>query len=317
MPSGVDVRRLWAVRVAKIPVMPTLVLAVLRTPRRAAVHLHLGQALVPELVWLATRLRRQRLIVHFHLDIGPSGLFGKVFVLYKALVLSHVLRAADRVVCLSDEQFSFLTEELGLRPEAVCVVPNAVDERFAVERLPTATPLARPLRLLFVGRLSAQKNLPRLLDAMALVREPVELAIVGDGELRSLVEARLGPTGLRNVELLGRLDGEALLDRYRWADALVLTSDHEGMPLVLLEAMAAGLPIVATDVPGIRTTVGDDALVVAATPEAVAAAIERLARDDDLRAELASRGRHRAGSHSWELLLDRLDAVYDGPSASR
>jgi glycosyltransferase involved in cell wall biosynthesis len=306
---GVEVRRLRALRVAKIPVMPGLVWALLRLPRRSTLHLHLGQALVPELVLLAARLRGHRLVVHFHLDIEPSGPLGALFASYKRRVLPRVLRAAGRVVCLTEEQAEHLVGTVGVARGRVRVVPNAVGEQF---RVTGRTPHDGALRLLFVGRLSAQKNLPRLLDAIGAVESPVQLTIVGDGELRPYVEERL--RALPGVILAGQLDGERLLDEYRWADALVLTSDHEGMPLVLLEAMSAGLAVVANDVPGIRATVGEDALVVNPTAEDVAAGIDRLARDPQLRADLAARGRARAERHTWASLLDTLEQIYDDPS---
>lgn len=304
----VPVRRLRALRVAKIPVMPGLVPALLRTPADAVLHLHLGQALVPELTLLAARRGHRRLVVHFHLDIEPSGPFGAVFSSYKKHVLPHVLRAAWRVVCLTEEQADLVVSRYGVAREAVRVVPNAVPDGFA---LPDHPAHDGPLRVLFVGRLSAQKNLTRLLDALALLAVPAQTAVVGDGEERELVERRLRDPALAHVTLCGQLDGQALLDRYAWADVLVLTSDREGMPLVLLEAMAAGVAVVATDVPGVRATVGDDALVVPPTATAVADALARLAADPALRADLVRRGRLRAARHTWAATLDALEAVYD------
>jgi glycosyltransferase involved in cell wall biosynthesis len=135
--------------------------------------------------------------------------------------------------------------------------------------------------------------------------------VVGDGDLRPEVAAQRARLGLTNVELVGRRTGDALVQAYRWADALVLTSDREGMPLVLLEAMAASLPVIATDVPGVRETVGEAGLLVDPEPSALAAAIDRLAVDEALRARLARAGAHRAGDHSWATLRGTLDDVYD------
>ena len=131
----------------------------------------------------------------------------------------------------------------------------------------------RPYRLLFVGRLSGEKNVNRLLDTVGLLDRPFEFVIVGDGEQGDDAQAsgrRRRPTGIRFV---GQQSGEALVDWYHWADVLVSTSDGEGMPLVFLEAMAAGVPIVGTDVPGSRETLAGVGTVVPPSAPALAEAL--------------------------------------------
>jgi phosphatidylinositol alpha-mannosyltransferase len=169
--------------------------------------------------------------------------------------------------------------------------------------------------LLFVGRLSPQKNVPRLIDAVALATRPVELTIVGDGSERRPLEASAARRGLRNVRFVGAAHGDELAAYYRRADAFILASDKEGMPLAVLEAMAAGLPVIATDVPGVRETVGDDGLVVTPSAPAVAAAIDRLASDRVLMARLANRSRARGSTAGWESRIDSLEALYEEVAA--
>jgi glycosyltransferase involved in cell wall biosynthesis len=135
---------------------------------------------------------------------------------------------------------------------------------------------------------------------------------VGDGEQRAALDHLLAELGLSGVRMVGRQTGDDLLSWYRWADAFVLTSDKEGMPLVLLEAMAAGLPIVATDVAGVADTVGGDALLATPDPEALGAAIDRLAGDPALRAELARRSFERSRRYAWSTLIGTLLNVYEG-----
>ncbi len=311
--GALTVRRHRSLEVAHTPLSPGLVAGLLRAPRSAIVHVHVAQAFTPEAVWLTSLIRRRRYIVHFHLDIDASGPAGIVLPAYKALIFARVLRAAERVVVLSGEQADFVQERYGVRPERVVIVPNGVGaprEPDPAERTGVREDDDGMLRLLYVGRLAAQKNIPRLIDAFSRVRAPVVLAIVGDGELREWTERAVAERGLANVRVVGpRRDG-ALAAWYRWADAFVLASDKEGMPLVVLEAMAAGLPVVATDVPGTRELVDGVGLLAAPEPAALAAAIDRIATEPGLRADLAGRSAACAATHSWESRLAVLEDVY-------
>jgi len=308
--GSLRIRRHRAVEVAHTPVAPGLLFRLLRLPRSAIVHVHVAQALVPEMVWLAAVLRRRPFVAHFHLDVEPSGPLGGLFAVYKRRILPATLRAAARVIALSPEQAEFLVATYGLAPSRVVVVPNGVGPEFVVPS-DGRDPRGGAVRLLYVGRLSPQKNLPRLLSAIAEVSAPVELVVVGDGEERANVVDLIERLGLRNVRLVGPQRGPALVGWYRWADVFVLASDREGMPLVLLEAMAAGLPIVATDVPGTRELVGDAGLLTGCHPAALAAGLDTVARDPDLRARLAAASRRRGGTKTWTGLMPDIQSVYE------
>ncbi|MFD7734719.1 glycosyltransferase family 4 protein [Kitasatospora phosalacinea] len=307
--NGIAVRRHRAVRIAHTAVPPGLLAALLRAPRGTLLHLHCAHALLPELVALAAGLRGHRVVLHFHLDVDASGPLGRLLPLYKKHLLSRAMRAAAAVIALTDEQAAFVRDAYRVPAERVHVVPNGVGAEFF-------HPLreqrgGRPLRLLTVGRLSAQKNVDRLLEALALVREPVRAVIVGDGELRPRLLAKAAALGLRDVEFTGALHGAELLAAYAAADAFVLSSDREGMPLVLLEAMAAGLPVIATDVPGTAELVGTTGLLAAPEPAALAAAIDRAAADPALRRTLAERGAEVAARHSWGAVAEQVEKVYE------
>lgn len=307
------VRRYRSLEVAHTPLAPGLLAGLLRAPRSAIVHAHVAQAFTPEAVWLTSLLRRRRFIVHFHLDIDASGRAGWVLPAYKRLIFGRVMRAAERVVVLSDEQAGFVRERYSVRPERIVVVPNGVaptGEADPAERTGVGDDDAGRLRLLYVGRLAAQKNIPRLIDAFSLVTEPVAFAIVGDGEDRAWLDRTIAERGLTDVRVVGPRREGALAAWYRWADAFVLASDKEGMPLVVLEAMAAGLPVVATDVPGTRELVGGVGLLAEPDPAALAAAIDRIAREPELRAELGRRSRACAAQNTWESRLTVLEDVY-------
>lgn len=177
-------------------------------------------------------------------------------------------------------------------PDRVHVIPNGVDtSRFTpAERRRDAV-----RQVLYVGRLEAEKNLDTLLAAAAklTVRFPVRLTVVGAGSLRAELGARAEALGV-GVEFAGVVDHRLLPDRFREADVFVLPSFTEGHPKSLIEAMASGLPCVASDCPGNRALVteGDTGLLFdARSPDALATALERVLGDEALARTLGIRAR--------------------------
>ena len=241
------IRRLRAFEVANLPVAPSMFLRCLKIPSRNIVHVHVAQALIPELVWVSRWLRRGKFVAHFHLDVAPSGRFGRVFVWYKRIILGHTLRAAVKVIALSTDQAKSLEQTYRVSADKIAVIPNGIGSEFSPEPQPDSS-RDRPLRVLYVGRLSPQKALPRLIHAMAAMTQPVEALLVGEGDERPTIENLVRRYLPDNVQLPGHRQGDELVATYQWADVFVLPSDREGMPLVALEAMASGLPVIATDV---------------------------------------------------------------------
>jgi glycosyltransferase involved in cell wall biosynthesis len=163
----------------------------------------------------------------------------------------------------------------------------------------------RPL-LLAVGQLKPKKGFHHLLDACRILLErgsSFDCEIVGDGSLRAELAARIGELGLRSrVRLLGALPHEAVVKKYREATVFALPcvtgpdGDRDGIPNVILEAMAMGVPVVSTRHSGIPEAVEDGRtglLVPPGDPQEIATAIERLLGDPVLRERLGSRGRER------------------------
>jgi glycosyltransferase involved in cell wall biosynthesis len=313
--DGVRIVRHRSITVAHTAIAPGMPLSLLRIPRDATIHLHCSQALVPELVWLCARLRRMQYAVHFHMEVDASGALGVLLPFYKKHLFARTLRGAAAVITLTDAQAAFLNERYRVPPSRIHVVPNGVAPQFYLPPRDTAESVRQSaaLRLLYVGRLGAQKNVARLLDAMALTKESVTLRIVGDGNLRAGLESQAAELGLapHKVEFEGRLDGRDLLDAYAAADAFVLASDREGMALAAIEAMAAGLPVLATAVPGNADLLEGVGLLVEPTAQALAAGIDRLAADPALRGELAVRCADRAAAYSWDSVLAAVENVYD------
>jgi glycosyltransferase involved in cell wall biosynthesis len=210
----------------------------------------------------------------------------------------------------------------GVAPEHIDFVRNVVEVGPANGR-PDAVDGA-PVRLLFAGRLVAQKRPERFLRVVAklaaeLPPERLRARIAGDGPLRPEMETLAGTLGLGpdRLEFLGeRKDMDAV---YGDADLLMLTSDYEGTPNVLLEAMAHGLPFVATRVGGVPEIAGADRGLVADADdeEGLVRAARQLLTDPQRRREMGRKGKaYVADHHSLEALGRSLIDIY-GKVSSR
>ena len=223
---------------------------------------------------------------------------------------------------------------LGVPAERVTVIPNAVDlARFekGEDRTQTRRRLAIDrFAFLAVGRNHPQKDYPTLLDAAAALRqagsEPFQLLIAGR-DIRALQPevdrrglqgvVRLFEMGLLNFATAGptafALPPPAMIDLYRAADVFVMTSILEGFSSALLEAMAAGLPVVVADSPGSADFVREENsgwIVPPRDPAALASRLRELMQNAGARADLSSRSRSRASQFDWPAVVDRYLALY-------
>jgi glycosyltransferase involved in cell wall biosynthesis len=307
--------RLWVVRdralkVGNTPVVWRLCGRMLRhQPRPDIIHVHGGLAAVPEMVRLGAGLRGVPYVVHVHLMVRPSSRAGRILLpLYQRTLYGPFLRRAALVIVLTEAMRADVVATFGVPEDRVAVVPNGVDtERFA----PAPFAGRAPDELLFVGRLTAQKNPLAAVDAVARLGPGVRLRIVGEGELRPELERRIREGGLTNVVLQGRQDGPRLAEFYRRATAVVMPSSHEGLPLVMLEAMATGAPVVAYGLPELRETGGDAIVAVdPQTPEALATELAALLADPARRERLSDAAVARVAAYTWPKVVDRVDELY-------
>lgn len=290
-------------------------------PRMALSVIHAARAAKPDLLHthlvhgdvygaVAAQTLRLPLVSSRHNDdrylLGPFRHVDKVFA-----------RPARRIIAISDAVRSFL-ELAGLPPHKLITVRYGLDELPAEhsEVLPEdlAVPAGAPL-ILAIGRLTAQKDHPTLLRAFARARArhpDAVLAILGIGPLEAETRALVSSLGLeRSVLLPGRLEVRDWLER---ADIFAHTSRWEGFGLVLLEAMLASLPIVATRVSAVPEIVraGETGLVLeAGDVEGIAQAFDELLSDRDRARTLGEAGRRRAREHfSTARMADETIAVY-------
>ena len=273
--------------------LPTLraLLAELQVGSPHVLHTH--NPLPHQFGAMAKLLRRTQVLVHT--KHGRNAPEDRIAVAINRLCS----RATDMVVPVSENAADVARRIERVPERKLLVIHNGIEtERFTpVTRSDRAEP-----RGICVARLDAVKDIPSLLEAVARVRQACpgfRVDLVGDGPDRERIEATRTRLGLdAAVTLLGkRSDISALLQK---ADLFLLASISEGISLTLLEAMAAGLPIVATAVGGNREVVVDGEtgfLVPSRQPDAFADAVCRLLKSPELRLQMGAAARRRAESH--------------------
>ena len=234
------------------------------------------------------------------------------------------LRAASKVVTVC-RPFASDLEEIGVRPERIVVRHNSV-KNFSSAQDEVVVQLRQTLGIsentqvvLCVGRLSREKAQADLIEAAALMRREgrqgnVRFVVAGDGHDRQKLKDMAKSLLVEDWIIFAGQVAD-LVPYYTMADLVVLPSHTEGSPNVLLEAMAAGLPIIATAVGGVPEIVENEKqalLVEKRNPVALARAIERVLNDANLRKRLSEAARLSISSYSPEAYYDSILSLYQG-----
>lgn len=226
-------------------------------------------------------------------------------------IQSRIHAAAARIVVPSESVATRAVERARVPREKIVVIPNAIDaQRFAeVEHIPAQS---GEFRVGFVGRLDPIKSIPDLIASIPLLPANVRLSIYGDGAMRGQLAELIAKLRLSDrVTLRGAIRDPR--EAYREMDALVLPSQAEGFGLVLIEAMAAGIPVIGTDVDGIRDVVSADQnglLVGHGKPNQIAGAVSRIMTEPALRNSLVAKAKHEVASRfAWPPVVEAYRSV--------
>jgi len=280
--------------------------------RHRLVHIHAtvrGSAYRKALCVVLAKALGRKVVLQFHSGAGDIDFFGAGLRPSVKAFFRFAFARADVALAVSGASAAALRRTYG--PQAVEVVPNPA---------PSVDPPAAPREkegtqvLAYLGGFAnAAKGGDVLLEALALLSPdlPLEVVLAGPGEPdpagAALIES---DPRLTWIGWLGPDEKDALLRR---ATAFVIPSRSEGLPMALLEAMAYALPIVATAVGGMPEVVedGTEALLVEPEPAAIAAAVERLLADSDLRQRLSAAADAHARELGPEVIARRLASIYE------
>ncbi len=204
----------------------------------------------------------------------------------------------------------------GIQPAKLRYIPNGVD--LALWPMRGGPPSTGMPAVLCTGRFVARKRQADLVRAVAILRErglPVRVVFAGAGPTLPAVKALVSEEDLgSSVELLGNVDATTLREHFENSVAFCLVSTWEGMPAAVMEAMARGVPVVGSDVNGIRDLIEDSVtglLVACGDPTAIANALERLICDPDLCLRLAASARARIEQrHTLSIMVAEKSSLY-------
>jgi phosphatidylinositol alpha-mannosyltransferase len=269
------------------------------------VHAH--EPLTPSTSMWATLASTSPVVATFHSGAVRSRLYD-----VSAPILRRIARRLDIRIAVSEVAASAAGERIGGSFE---IVPNGIDVLRFAEAAPADLGPGR--RLLFVGRLDERKGFPTALDAFERVVDAgvdVRLVVAGDGPDRVAL-GRLPEAVRERVLMLGTVPNEQLPPYSAACEVFLGTAvGGESFGIVLVEAMAAGLAVVASDIPGYSEVVRHDTdglLVPPRDPAALAGAVIDVLADDDLAHRLRVAGRARSRTFDWGVVIERLESLYE------
>lgn len=263
------------------------------------VHVH--EPLVPSVSLIATLRAEVPVVATFHASADRSLGYAAA-----RPVLSRVARKLSARIAVSDAALALIR---GYFPDGYVTIPNGADlTRFQ----PGPERQESGRTIVFVGRLEPRKGLEVLLRACARLGAESEVVVVGSGPEEGRCRTLARRAGL-NVRFLGRVTSDELPAVLAGADVFCSPAlGAESFGIVLIEAMAAGAPVVCSDLPGYRSAAGDAARYVAPGDDrALAEALSTVLGDPAAARTMRARGIERAARFDWSHLVPRIEAVYE------
>lgn len=253
------------------------------------------------------------LVTHGDIFERPRGTFDPLVERYYRFVEPVACRRATVVLAIAPSLADAAVRN-GARRENVLVLPNGIDLEQYELRTPSADD-SRPLRILFMGRLAVEKGVDLLLDACNVLRREgilFHLDVVGGGVLEAQLRAHAAAADLGDcVTFHGHQPHAGTHRFFRYADVVCVPSRSEPQGLIVLEALASGLPVIGSDVGGIPTMVQHEqnGLLVQPTVTSLAEALRHVAKHREQLRSLAAAARPSVESFSWRKIVPRLAAI--------
>jgi glycogen synthase len=291
---------------------------ILRIKAPDLVHAHLGEDLAVVPLSLLGGRRGAPNVLTIHCDLAHTFAGGGI----RAVTLRSLgarleligARRASAVIVLSEGTRRAMIVA-GVAPDRLHVIPPGVVPELFEGPFDDPLPSVPRPRVLFVGRIARPKNVESLIGAFALLKSQANLILVGDGPDRGRIENLLRSKGLQaKTRITGFVRHEHVGAYLQHSDVLILPSVFEELGSILLEGMCAGVPVVASRLPGVASIVSDQRTGLLVRPgdeRELAAAIDRLLTDQALRRRLASQGREVARDFTWAAQARRIASIYE------
>lgn len=262
------------------------------------------------------------LVISYHMDVEGAGLLKAFFQIYSKLWMPRILKSAD-IIIVSSMDYVEASKLFDVREYSnIIELPFGADEEF---KSLVDKPLSPNLELLFVGGLDKAhyfKGLSILLEAFAKLLQIEKntnprLHIVGDGDLKEQYMALARSLGISDSVIFeGRLSDEKLIQSYQHADLTLLPSvdRSEAFGLVLLESMACGTPVIASNLPGVRSVVKEDETGLLVAPKSIDSLLEALQamiKNPETRIMMGKLASERVNEkYRWPKIIDTLEEIY-------
>jgi len=297
-------------RVAISPRLSTTITAMLDREKFDIIHLH--EPLMPMMCTTVLRMSRTANVGTFHAFDGKGYYAAKPF----SMFFNRWFNKLDGRIAVSKPAMEFVNKHY---PERYSIIPNGIDtDHFRPDVEPIEKYCDDKLNILFVGRLEKRKGADYLLKAYRRVKREIpqsRLIIVGPGtKLRDKYEKLVSKNGLRDVIFVGYTSYEELPRYYKTAHIFCApATGWESFGIVLLEAMAVGAPVVASNIAGYASILSEGAeglLVPPKDDERLAQALINLMKNESLRKEMGARGIRKASEFDWKKVSRRVLDYY-------
>ena len=266
--------------------------------------------------------KRFKLIIHYHMDTGNLSFFSKILSIFSKIIFKPLFKAADKITFASEDYIlkSKIKNFYQKNKQKFYLLPFGVDvDKFFPD---SSKKEKNKINILFVGGLDKAhyfKGVDVLLKALEnILNDKIILNIVGQGDMSDEYKKTAKNTGIEKyVNFLGGVDDEELIRNYQKADIFVLPSinSHEAFGVVLLEAMACGVPVIASNLSGVRSVFKDKQEGLFARPCDIFDLKEKiniLIFDKNFRKQMGVNARRLAcEKYSFKILKERLEEIYD------
>ncbi|MCD4760354.1 glycosyltransferase family 4 protein [bacterium] len=292
------------------------------------IHLHYPFFGGSEIIYFLDKIKDLKLVVTYHMDVKGTGLMSKFFEWHTDHVMPRILDSADKIIVTSWDyaRNSDLKERLQAEPDKFVEIPCGVNHllfkpRYRDKEIVNQYELHNKKVILFVGALDKAhyfKGINILIQAIKKIgdRDDFRLLIVGDGNLRESYQSLVNSLGLgKKIIFVGFVPDDLLPKFHSIADIFVLPSidKSEAFGIVSLEAMASGVPVIASDLPGVRSVVSKKEtglLVKPGNVDNLTKMIEFLLKNPKLAREYSKAGREKVlDKYTWEKIGYKLDNV--------